>query len=254
MSIKTQVEFLGMKKVSDVVGTTLRLMREYARPGMSTKTLDDYGQYLLHKSGAKSAPNVMYGFPGCTCISVNHEVAHGIPSSNVLLKEGDLVNIDVSAELNGFFGDNGGSFILGRDIQNLSGLVETSKNVLLKALQSIKAGVRIAEVGRLMEREAKSSGYKVIRNLVGHGIGRSLHEEPTEIPCYYDKHNTKRFKKNSVVAIETFISTRASYAYEKGDGWTYVAKDGSFVAQHEHTIIVTDGSPVILTAQNEIWK
>jgi methionyl aminopeptidase len=112
--------------------------------------------------------------------------------------------------------------------------------------------MRIAELGKLIENEAKKLGYKVIKNLVGHGVGRSLHEEPKEIPCYYDRYNKTRFRKNSVVAIETFISTGSSYAYDKGDGWTFITKDGSYVAQHEHTIVITDEKAVILTESNGI--
>jgi methionyl aminopeptidase len=254
MSISSQTELLGIQKVSEVVATTLKKMREFAKPGMSTRELDNYGATLLQQSGARSAPQVTYGFPGCTCISINHEAAHGIPSDNVLLKEGDLINIDVSAELDGFYGDNGGSFVLGKDFHNHHGLVDASKRILAYAISQIRGGVRIADVGRMIETEAKRSGFNVIRNLVGHGIGRNLHEEPAEIPNYYDRSNTKRFKKNSVVAIETFISTKASYVYETANGWTFAARDGSFVAQHEHTIIVTDEAPLILTEANEIWK
>ncbi len=252
MSITTEAELQGMQKASEAVGTTLRKMREYARPGMSTKELDLYGAELLKELGAKSAPKVTYGFPGWTCISVNHEIAHGIPSASTFLHEGDLVNIDVSAEVDGYFADNGGSFILGRDLQGLQPLVDTSRTCLLKAIEQIKGGVKIADIGRFIELEAKKKGFRVIKNLVGHGIGRSLHEEPTEIPCYYDKFNSRRFKKNTVVAIETFISTRTSYAQEKGDGWTYISKDGSFVAQHEHTILITDAQPLILTKANQL--
>ncbi len=252
MSITTHSELLGMQAVSEAVGLTLKKMREYARPGLSTRELDEYGGSLLTRLGAKSAPRVTYGFPGWTCISLNHEIAHGVPSREVILKEGDLINIDVSAELNGFFADNGGSFIVGRDLRNLQPLVETSKRGLLKAIGQIRGGVKIADIGRIIETEARQSGFRVIKNLVGHGVGRSLHEPPHEIPCYYDRFNSARFKKNSVVAIETFISTKAIYATEKGDGWTYVAADGSFVAQHEHTILITDSRPLILTAANEI--
>lgn len=254
MSISCQADLLGIQKVSEVVGTTLKRMREFAKPGMSTRELDHYGAALLQQSGARSAPKITYGFPGYTCISVNAETAHGIPSDKVLLKEGDLINIDVSAELDGYYGDNGGSFVLGHDLYNHQVLVDASKRILSRAISQIKGGVRIADIGRFIETEAKRSGLNVIRNLVGHGIGRSLHEEPSEIPNYYDKHNTKRFRKNSVVAVETFISSRASYVYETSNGWTYSTRDGSFVAQHEHTIIVTDDRPVILTEANEIWK
>jgi methionyl aminopeptidase len=254
MSITSAIELAGIQKISEAVGTTLKEMREFAKPGMSTKELDNFGGEILKSLGAKSAPKLTYGFPGWTCISINNEIAHGIPSAKKILQEGDLVNVDVSAELDGFWADNGGSFVLGQDINNHNPLVEKSKQILFKAINQIKGGVRIADIGRLIEMEAKKSGYKVIRNLVGHGVGRSLHEEPSEIPCYYDRFNTKRFRKNSVVAIETFISTRATYAREKGDGWTYVTGDGSFVAQHEHTILITDGKPVVLTESNQIWN
>lgn len=254
MSITKEYELTGMKQISEVVGTTLKEMRNYARPGMTTKELDDFGGQILNQLGAKSAPRLTYDFPGWTCISVNNEIAHGIPSHKKVLQEGDLLNIDVSAELNGFWADNGGSFVLGQDIHHHLPLVNASKQILRKAINSIKGGVRIAEIGQLIELEARKQGYKVIRNLNGHGVGRSLHEEPEEIANYYDRYNQTRFKKNSVVAIETFISTASTIADTLNDGWTLVGNKGGFVAQHEHTIVVTSGEPIILTASNEIWN
>jgi methionyl aminopeptidase len=253
MSLTSDAELAGLQKISEAVGTVLRQMRAYAAPGMSTYELDEYGGSLLAALGAKSAPRLTYNFPGWTCISVNQEAAHGIPSRQRLLQAGDLLNIDVSAELGGYWADNGGSFVLGDDVYHHQPLVDASRHILRTALAHIKGGVRIADIGGLIEKEAKKRGFNVIKNLVGHGIGRSLHEEPTEIPCFYDRFNTKRFRKNSVVAVETFISTRATYVHEQSDGWTMKAKDGSFVAQHEHTIVVTDGAPLILTASNAIW-
>lgn len=253
MSINNVEELTGIKNVSEAVAVTLKRMREFTRPGISTAELDQMGQSVLRSFGAKSAPLLTYGFPGATCISVNDEVAHGIPSGTRIIRAGDLVNIDVSAELDGYWADNGGSFIVGEDTRNLAHLVNTSKNILQKAIAQIRGGVRIAETGKFIETAARKAGFRVIRNLVGHGVGRSLHEAPAEIPCYYDKNNKQRFKKNSVVAIETFISTGASYAIEKGDGWTFVTSDNSYVAQHEHTILITDKEPVILTAANDIW-
>jgi len=253
MSISTESELIGMQQASHAVAITLKNMRDYAKPGMSTQQLDEYGAALLQEMGARSAPLLTYNFPGHTCISVNGEVAHGIPSANKILCEGDLINIDVSAELNGFWADNGGSFVLGEDIHGHGKLVEASKNILKKAIGNIKGGVRISEIGRLIETEAKKSGYTVIKNLTGHGIGSALHEEPHEIANYCDKYNTTRFKKNSVVAIETFISTRSTIAEEQADGWTLLGNKGGFVAQHEHTIMVTGGEPLILTGQNGIW-
>lgn len=254
MSITTESELIGMKKISEVVATTLKLMREYAKVGMSTKELDEYGGQILKSYGAKSAPYETYGFPGYSCISVNEEAAHGIPSKKKILKEGDLINIDVSAELNGFWSDNGGSFVIGKDIHNHQPLVDASKQILHKAIHNIKGGVKISEIGYLIETEAKKYGFKVIKNLAGHGVGRSLHEKPENILNYRVKTNQERFKKNTTVAIETFISTNSTIAVELKDGWTLVGNKGGYVTQHEHTILITDSSPIILTESNEIWN
>ncbi|MGN6566914.1 MAG: type I methionyl aminopeptidase [Flavipsychrobacter sp.] len=254
MSITNEAELAGMKKASEAVAYTLKAMRDYAAPGMTTKQLDEYGAKILADFGAKSAPYLTYGFPGYTCISVDNEFCHGIPSDSRILKEGDLVNIDVSAELDGFWSDNGNSFVLGEDINQHQKLVDASKHILHKAIYNIKGGVRISDIGLLMETEAKKLGYKVIKNLTGHGIGRSLHEEPTEIANYRDRLNLTRFRKNSVVAIETFISTTSTYAETLQDGWTMVGNKGGYMAQHEHTIVVTDGQPIILTEMNGVWN
>jgi len=254
MSITKEAELLGMQEVSEAVAITLKEMSSYAQPGMSTKQLDEFGAKILSDLGARSAPHLSYGFPGWTCISVNTEFCHGIPSDKTILKEGDLINIDVSAELNGFWSDNGSSFVLGKDIHYHADLVNVSKFILQKAISNIKGGVRISDIGHLVETEAKKHGYKVIKNLTGHGIGKSLHEEPSEIANYRDKNNLARFKKNSVVAIETFISTTSTYAETLNDGWTMVGNKGGFMAQHEHTIVITDGMPLVLTTMNGIWN
>ncbi|MFB9080425.1 type I methionyl aminopeptidase [Flavobacterium procerum] len=254
MSITTEAELIGMKKASEAVAFALKEMRNYAQPGMSTKEIDNYGAQILNDFGAKSAPYVTYGFPGYTCISVNNEFCHGIPSDKRILNEGDLINIDVSAELEGFWSDNGASFVIGEDINQHQKLIEASKEILHKAIHNIKGGVRISDIGFLMETEAKKRGYKVIKNLTGHGVGRSLHEEPHEIANYRDRFNLTRFKKNSVVAIETFIATTSTYAETLQDGWTMVGNKGGFMAQHEHTIVVTEGKPIILTEMNGIWN
>ncbi|RZJ40997.1 MAG: type I methionyl aminopeptidase, partial [Chryseobacterium sp.] len=253
MSITNESELIGMKKVSDAVAHTLKEMKNFTKPGITTKELDDFGAAILESFGAKSAPLLTYQFPGCACISVNNEFCHGIPSENRVLKEGDLINIDVSAELDGFWSDNGNSFVIGKDIHQHQKLVDASKEILKKAIDNIKGGVKIADIGHLMESEAKKRGYKVIKNLGGHGIGRSLHEQPEELLNYRNRFDQRRFKKNSVVAIETFITTSSSYAVELNDGWTMVGDKGGFMAQHEHTILITDGKPIILTEMNGVW-
>lgn len=254
MTITKEYELIGMQKASQAVAYALKEMRNYAKAGITTKQLDNYGGQILSDLGAKSAPYVTYGFPGFTCISVNNEFCHGIPSHQKILQEGDLINIDVSAELNGFWSDNGGSFVIGQDINQHQKLIEASKQILHKAIYNIKGGVRIADIGFIMETEAKKRGYKVIKNLTGHGVGRSLHEEPHEIANYKDRFNLTRFKKNSVVAIETFIATTSTYAETLHDGWTMVGNKGGYMAQHEHTIVVTDNEPIILTEMNGIWN
>ncbi|KAA0130132.1 type I methionyl aminopeptidase [Chryseobacterium sp. SN22] len=252
MSITNEQELAGMRKAGEAVAYALREMTKYARPGMTTKDLDEYGASILSDFGARSAPYLTYGFPGWTCISVGNEFCHGIPSKSRVLQEGDLINIDVSAELEGFWADNGNSFIIGEDIHKHRKLVDASRDILKKAIDHIKGGVKIADIGGLMETEAKKRGFKVIKNLGGHGIGRSLHEKPDELMNYRNRFDGRRFKKNSVVAIETFISTSSSIAVDLEDGWTMVGNKGGFMAQHEHTLLITDGKPVILTEMNGI--
>ncbi len=242
-----------MREIGAIVGQVLAEMRAYAREGMSTAELDAYGQLLLSQYEARSAPKLVYDFPGYTCISVNHEAAHGIPSPHRILCAGDLVNIDVSAEKNGYFADNGGSFILGESRNPLlEELIHCSKSALEKAIAGARAGVRIRKVGKIIQDEAKKYRFRVIRNLAGHGVGRSLHEDPEEIPCFNDRFNTDRFEKHSVVAIETFISTRVSSVRQADDGWTLFVPQNTFVAQHEHTLVITEGEPIILTGNNGI--
>lgn len=252
MLVRNPQDLEGIKAAGEAVAQTLKKMREYAAVGMTTLELDLYGKELLDGFGAVSAPKSDYKFPGHTCISINHEACHGIPSKKRVLQEGDLVNIDVSARLNDYYGDNGGSFILGEDIQGLQPLVDASQEILMASLLKVRAGVKINQLGGFIFKEAKARGLEVVRNICGHGIGRKLHEEPSEIPCYYDPYNRDKFKENSVVAIETFISTKERVVHQQRDGWTLATKDGSFVAQHEHTLIVLKDGVHIVTTSNGI--
>lgn len=144
--------------------------------------------------------------------------------------------------------------MVGEDIHQHQKLVDASKHILRKAIYNIKGGVRISDIGHLIETEARKRGYKVVKNLTGHGVGRSLHEAPNNIANYKDRSNLARFRKNAVVAIETFITTTSTYAETLKDGWTMVGNKGGFMAQHEHTVVVTDGEPIVLTEMNEIWN
>jgi methionyl aminopeptidase len=241
-----------MKRVSAAVAFTLHEMQIHAQPGMSTLELDEYGGNLLRQAGAQSAPKLTYDFPGYTCISVNKAMAHGIPSKDIMLQEGDLINIDVSAMFEGFWSDNGASFVLGKDLFRRQPLVNASRKILHTALAEISDGARVNQIGRCINRAARKQGYRVIRNLAGHGVGRSLHESPHEILNYYDPFHRTRLRENDVIAVETFISTRSDLAIAAEDGWTLIGNKGGYVAQHEHTLVVTKGQPIILTAANQI--
>jgi methionyl aminopeptidase len=253
MSIKTQAELTGMQKAARAVAITLAEMRAHARPGMSTLELDQFGAKILARFGAQSAPKYAYNFPRHTCISVNEVFCHGIPSAKTILQAGDLVNIDVSARLAGFYADNGGSFVLGSDVHGHQALVSASLKALRLATEAIRSGDPLWYWGRTVEHTAKQAGYRVVRNLCGHGVGRALHEKPDYILNYPDTNNRQRFQNQQVLALETFISTRSNEAVTLRDGWTMFGKKGGFMAQHEHTIVVQQGEPLVLTAENGFW-
>jgi len=248
MSVQNESEWYHLKKVGKLVADTIQLMLENLRPGITTKELDQIGRNFFEKQGARSAPELTYGFPGATCISVNHEVAHGIPGK-YKIKKGDMVNIDVSLELDGFFADAGTTSVVQDEMNSLKRhLCNISQNILKETIQAIRSGDKINKIGFTIEHLAKMNGYSVIRNLAGHGTGRNLHEYPDNILNYYEHHDKRKVRSGQVLAIETFISTGSSFVMQAGDGWTLMCPDRSLVAQFEHTIVVTDSIPVILTA------
>ncbi len=246
MIAKTEQDFEGLKKIGKIVAEIREAMKEATTPGMTTKEIDEIGGRLFEEKGAESAPISQYDFPGYTCISVGHEVAHGIPGSRVI-KDGDIVNIDVSGSYNGYFADTGISFVVGTPDEKKQKLCDVAKDAFDRAMTRVKAGSSLNGIGKAVEREAKNNGLAVIRNLTGHGIGKSLHEEPQHILNYYDPWDKTLLKEGMVLAVEPFISQKAESIVELGDGWTFVTPDKSLVAQIEHTIIVTKDEPIILT-------
>ncbi|MDN4608363.1 type I methionyl aminopeptidase [Sporosarcina highlanderae] len=246
MIVKNNEEIEALKKIGRIVAEIREAMKEAAVPGITTKELDELGGRLFAERGAISAPIDQYEFPGYTCISVNHEVAHGIPGSRVI-QDGDLVNIDVSGSYNGYFADTGISFVVGTADEKKQLLCDVAKRAFDRAMTKVKAGSSLNQIGKAVEREAKDNGLKVIKNLTGHGIGTSLHEEPQHVLNYYDAWDKTLMKEGMVLAVEPFISEKAEHIIELGDGWTFVTPDKSLVAQIEHTIIVTKDEPIILT-------
>lgn len=246
MTIGSQNDIEGLKEVGKIVAMTISEMKRHTRIGMTTKELDDIGGRFLKRYGAVSAPKATYNFPGNTCISINHEVAHGIPG-NRIIQPGDLINIDVSAELGGYYADAGHSFPIPPYNSSLLRLCEYTHNTMMKVISSLKHGVKLNEIGRIIEIEATKGGYNVIRNLCSHGIGKSLHETPNDILPVYNKHDKRVLTEGLVITIEPFLCTGAGYVVEQTDGWTLCVPDNSYVAQHEHTIIITKNQPIIVT-------
>ncbi|OKP72619.1 type I methionyl aminopeptidase [Paenibacillus helianthi] len=247
MTSDTAQDLQGLKAAGQVVGYTIAEMRKSVVPGMTTAELDRVGAAILERFGAKSAPKVTYNFPGSTCISINEEVAHGIPGSRVI-QAGDLINIDVSAELNGYYGDAGVSFQLPPFNEEIVHLCRSTEETMMSVINHLRAGMKVNEIGRMMELEARKRGYKVVRNLCSHGIGRSLHEKPFEILPFYNPRVTTVLQEGQVITVEPFLSTGTDFVEQQSDGWTLSVKDSSRVAQYEHTIVVTKGKPIILTS------
>jgi methionyl aminopeptidase len=246
MTIRDQNDIAALRRVGRVVAETLELMKSALAEGVETRELDDLAARNFARHGAASAPRKTYGFPGATCISVNEAIAHGIPGGR-RIRKGDLVNLDVSAELDGYYADTGYTVVVGGDDEEALKLCDCSRRALRKAIALAKPGQKLNRIGKAIEDEAVRNGFSVIRNLTGHGTGGALHEHPEDIRNYYDPRQRGTLAKGMVVAIETFVSTGAEWAEDAGDGWTLTTADGSRVAQYEHTLIVTDGEPIITT-------
>jgi methionyl aminopeptidase len=232
VTIETQEDVLALKKVGRIVSVTLQTMLDAAEPGMTTRELDMIGGRLLQDHGARSAPQLTYGFPGFTCISINEEAAHGVPGDRII-RAGDVLNIDVSAELNGYFADTGGTTVIPP--------TTPKKTRLCHAAQPINL------IGAAIERTAKSYGFRVIENLGSHGVGRALHEDPEHIAGYFDASDRRMLEAGMVITIEPFLSTRCRTVTETSDGWTLAGALGNLSAQYEHTLIITNGAPIVVT-------
>jgi methionyl aminopeptidase len=223
-------------------------MAEAAGVGVTTAELDEIGARVLRENGARSAPQLVYNFPGATCISINHEAAHGIPGERVI-EAGDLVNLDVSAELDGYFADAALMLAIPPAPPLKHNLVHCTRLALEKAIQAARAGQPINAIGRAIEEQATRCGFSTLRDLGGHGVGRTIHEEPHHVPCYDNPRDQRILQEGMVLTIEPFLTTGARSVYtEPSNGWTLMTSDGSLSAQFEHTLVITKGRPVIITA------
>lgn len=246
MTIETQDDVIALKRIGRIVSRTLQAMLDAAKPGMTTRELDHVGERLLTEHGARSAPRLTYDFPGFTCISINEEAAHGIPGDRVI-RAGDVLNIDVSAELGGYFADTGGTVVVPPTTPQKTRLCHATRTALAEAMKSARAGQPISGIGAAIERTAKAYGFKVIENLGSHGVGRALHEEPEHIAGYFDPADKRLLHEGMVITIEPFLSTKSRIVDEMADGWTLAGVRGNLSAQYEHTMIITKGAPIVVT-------
>lgn len=244
MSIDSQQQFESMKEIGRIVANCLELLKLRARVGMTTLELDEIAAKYLAHHGAISAPKACYNFPGTVCISHEKAAAHGIPDQTVL-RNGDLINIDVSASLNGFFADNGESFVIGKHEQKQQ-LCRVVKIALHRALKKIRSNRPINIIGQEVEKVARAHNLSIIQNLCGHGVGNSLHEAPDFIPSYYDKRDKRRLSQNMVIAVEPFLSNGATWIEQANDGWT-LYHPHFYCVQKEHTVMVTQNGSFIFT-------
>lgn len=247
IQLKNSTQIKEMKEAGRITAQALLVARDAIREGVSTKELDTKIRTFIEKCGAKPSFLGLYGFPGSACISINDQVIHGIPSRDVILKEGDIVKIDVGAFYKGFHGDSARTYPVGKISAEAERLIEGTKLCFEKGMEQFKAGNRIGDIGYAVESCANSYGYSVVRKYVGHGIGHDVHESP-DVPNYGTQGRGVRLCSGMVLAIEPMVNAGVGDVKEMSDGWTVLTADGKLSAHYENTVALTEDGPIILTA------
>jgi methionyl aminopeptidase len=246
MSIETQQDLQGLLIIGRIIGLTIQEMQAQVRAGMTTGELDAVGAAVLRKYGARPAPSLVYNFPGVNCISLNEEAAHGIPGERTI-RGGDLVKIDVSAELHGYFADAAVTVAVPPVPPEKQKLVDTAKAALDAALDAARAGSPINRIGEAAELAARRGGFNIVRELTGHGVGRSIHEAPN-VPNFRMRAAGRPLTEGLVIAIEPHLTEGNGRIVTEADGWTIRTTDRRPVANFEHTVVITKGRPLLVTA------
>lgn len=249
MTITTEAELDKLKAIGRVCAVARDAMAAALAPGITTQELDDIGRRILDAAGARSAPEITYDFPGATCISVNEEIAHGIPGGRVI-RAGDLVNIDVSAELDGVFADTGASYLVPEADPRLVALCRDGKRAMWEGIRAVKSGAPLNAIGLAIGAFAKKHRYTLIENLASHGVGDSLHDEPGEIATWPDKSDRRVITEGLVFTVEPFLSLGGKLAEQRDedDEWTLVASPAAPCVQYEHTVVATRRGAIVVTA------
>jgi methionyl aminopeptidase len=251
VEVKSKDELATMRQAGAVVGDILVLLSGIIKPGMTTGEIDKIAREELKKRGAKPAFLNYHGFPGVICLSINHEVVHGIPSDKRKLSEGDIIGVDFGCVIDRFYGDSAVTIGVGKISAEADKLIRVTRESLMKGIEAVKAGARVGDIGAAVAAHAEAQGYGVVREFVGHGIGRALHEEPP-IPNYGKPGTGPRLKAGMTIAIEPMINLGTAEVETLGDGWTAVTKDRKLSAHFEHTVAVTETGFDILTLPTKI--
>jgi methionyl aminopeptidase len=246
VSINTPEELEKLRAAGAVVRRMLEAMKRAVRAGVTTAELDEVGASVMREHGAQSAPQLVYKFPGVNCISLNDEAVHGIPG-NRTVREGDLVKLDVTVEKDGFMADAAETVAVGEVSEESQRLIACAERAFQKAMLVARAGFRVSEIGRVVEREVRRTGFSVIRDLGGHGIGRTIHEEP-RIPNYADPQANQILSEGLVITVEPIIAAGSGRTLVAKDGWTVCTADRRPSAHYEHTLVITKREPILLTA------
>jgi len=246
MSIESAVDLDGMQQVGRVVALTIAEMKAAVRVGMTTGELDAVAASTFRRFGARSAPQLTYNFPGVTCISVNEEIVHGIPGPRQL-QPGDVLKVDVTAELGGYIADAATTILLPPIRLNASRLKQAASAALRAALSVARTGEPVSVIGRAIESEAKRAGFAVVRELCGHGVGRKIHEQPS-VPNYEDRFSRDMLSEGLVIAVEPMLMELPSRAVQADDGWTIRTRNGCLAVHEEHTVVISSGAPLTVTA------
>ncbi len=245
--LKTRREIELMREAGRISAMALKVAGEAVRPGVSTLEIDTAARKYIESQGARPNFLGLYGFPATACISINNEVIHGIPSKDRILHEGDIVSIDLGAEKDGYNGDNAATFAVGKISDEAQRLIDTTREALYVGLKQAVAGNRIGDIGHAVQVYCEERGYGVVRDFVGHGVGKELHEDPS-VPNYGTPGRGVRLLPGMTIAVEPMINQGTWEVNQLSDGWTVVTKDGKLAAHFEHTVAITkDGECMILT-------
>ena len=249
ITIKTPAEIEIMHQANRIVAGVLSLLQERMSPGLTTMQMDKWAEGFCRDHGAEPAFKGYRGFPGSLCVSINEQVVHGIPSTKVKVRDGDIISVDFGTKYKGFYGDSAVTIPVGRISEENENLLNVTREALERGIKQVRVGNRIADISRAVQEYAQGHGFSIVRQFVGHGIGSSLHEGP-EVPNYVQKQASPRILEGMVVAIEPMVNAGTHKVNVLKDGWTVITADRRPSAHFEHSVAATAGEPLVLSRRN----